>query len=159
MTDPQKQDTDHTEDPVARYSERMAELFACLAEIPPPIAEDGSRRSSDDDARAAELSSEIKRLSREMFEFRTRTASWHERKQSGSPEDNLRRQEFEAELLRLRGRLCHIADAQMSLIAERNSGSFLDRDEFTVEYRQLAKEYSELLAELQRVRARLASIA
>ena len=93
-----------------------------------------------------------------MFEYRTRTESWYERKQSGTPNDKLRRQELETELLRVRGRLCQIADAQATLIAERASGSFFDQDESAIQYRQLAEEHAEMLEELQRVRKRLASM-
>ena len=158
MTNSQNHDIGDTGDPIARYSDQMAELFGRLAEIPPPIAEDGTRRSTEDDALAAKLSLEIKRLSREMFEFRTRTGRWHERKQSGTPGDEQRKRDLETELLRLRSRLCQIADAQVTLIAERNSGSFSDLEEFTDRYRQLSQEHSEYLAELQRVRALLATI-
>jgi hypothetical protein len=145
---------------VERYSAKIAELFALLRDLPSPSPEAPGAPLSKAQARAAEISADIRRLTRAMNELRERTGGWYRKEGSQPDSDAARlRREIEDEKVRLQQRLGRVADAQVALVAEWNADPVETRREaFEREYRRLAQEYSDVLAEVRRVRKRLTEL-
>lgn len=134
---------------IEQQSAQIAERLRALNELPPRDAR--GRMSPKDEERAAELSAEIRSLTAQMNSLREKTGHWH-KKPALPPE----RQKAEAEKLQLRKKLGRIADAQVALVADWNSNpSESKKPAFEETYRRLAKEYSEVLSELQIIREQI----
>jgi hypothetical protein len=145
---------------VARYSARIAELFAELEALSSRSPATTGRPASHDEHRAAEISGQIRRLTREMNQLREQTGHWH-RKEGADREDEFarRRREAEEEKLRLRQYLGRVADAQAALVAHWNADPAPDkREAYDREYLRLDQEYTDVRAQLQRVRQLLANM-
>ncbi len=134
---------------IEEQSAEIAERLRALNGLPPRDAR--GRLSPKDEARAAELSAEIRGLSAQMNALREQTGHWHQ-KPPLPPE----RQKAEADKLQLRKELGRIADAQVTLVADWNSNpNESKKPAFEEEYRRLGKEYTEVLSELQNVREQI----
>lgn len=147
------------------YEERLARLFKELREIGSDVrglsgAAVSRLPKADLAKRKQVIATEIRKLRREMNDLRERTGRWYRRSgpEAESASEKLRR-EAEEQKLRLRRRLGKIADAQVALINEWNADpAETKRAEFKKEYRRLATLYSEVRAELNRIRERLGEL-
>lgn len=147
------------------YEKRLARLFAELGDIGSNVRGSSGAAAprlsrADLASRKQAIATEIQKVRREMNELRERTGRWHRRAgaEAESASEQSRR-EAEDEKLRLRRRLGKIADAQVVLINEWNADpAKTKREGFEKEYRRLATEFSEVRAELNRIRERLGEL-
>jgi hypothetical protein len=135
------------------YESKLAALLRSLEELT------GIDKTTANQARAAEIAAEIRRINAEMNQLRERTGHWHVREGEVDSSAARARRNAEAEKLKLRRKLGGIADEQVALVAKWNLNPIeSEKRAFEDDYRRLAHAHSMVLAELQALQQKIDSM-